>query len=62
MNASFVLDEYRAERLEQPFCDTEKYIRQNEYKLLKFAQQSARPRSTYRRLFDKLKRFPLLFA
>ena len=62
MNASFVLNEHRAERFEQVFRDTEKYLLQNEYEFLKLAQRVARLRSTYRRLFDKLKRHHLLYA
>ncbi|CAF1608711.1 unnamed protein product [Rotaria magnacalcarata] len=57
MSADFVLDEHRPERIEQMLRDAQKYIRQNEYKFLKLAQQLTRLRSPLQRLLDKLKKF-----
>ena len=62
MSEDFVLDEHRPERLEQMLRDAEKYIRQNEYKFLKLAQQLIKLRSTFRRLLDQLKQLLLVYT
>jgi hypothetical protein len=62
MSADFVLDEHRPERIEQMLRDTHTYIRQNEYKFLKLAQQLTRLRSPFRRLLDKLKQLLLIYT
>jgi calcium-independent phospholipase A2-gamma len=62
MSADFVLDEHRPERIDQMLRDTETYIRQNEYKFLKLAQQLTKLRSPFRRLLDKLKQFLLIYT
>ena len=62
MSADFVLDEHRPERLEQMLRDTQTYIRQNEFKFLKLAQQLTRLRSPLRRLLDKIKQLLLIYT
>jgi hypothetical protein len=62
MSADFVLDEHRPERLEQMLRDTQTYIRQNEFKFLKLAQQLTRLRSPFRRLLDKIKQLLLIYT
>ncbi|CAF3792861.1 unnamed protein product [Rotaria sp. Silwood1] len=62
MSEDFVLDEHRPERLEQMLRDTQIYIRQNEYKFLKLAQQLTRLRSPFRRLLDKLKQLLFIYT
>ena len=62
MSADFVLDEHRPERIDQMLRDTQTYIRQNDYKFLKLAEQLARLRSPFRRLLDKLKQFLLIYT
>lgn len=55
MSADFVLDEHRPERIDQMLRDGQTYIRQNEYKFLKLAEQLTKLRSPLQRLLDKLK-------
>jgi hypothetical protein len=62
MSADFVLDEHRPERLEQMLRDTQIYIRQNEFKFLKLAQQLTRLRPPWRRLLDKIKQLLLIYT
>jgi hypothetical protein len=62
MSEDFVLDEHRPERLEQMLRDTQIYLRQNEYKFVKLAQQLTRFRSPLRRFLDRLKQFLLTYT
>ena len=62
MSADFVLDEHRPERLEQMLRDTQTYIRQNEFKFLKLAEQLTRLRSLFRRLLDKFRQILLIYT
>ena len=62
MSADFVLDEHRPERIEQMLRDTQTYIRQNEFKFVKLAQQLSRLRSPIRRFIDKIKKMLLIYT
>lgn len=62
MSADFVLDEHRPERIEQMLRDTQSYIRQNEYKFLKLAQQLTKLRSPLKRLIDRIKQFLFVYT
>jgi len=62
MSADFVLDEHRPERIEQMLRDTQSYIRQNEYKFLKLAQQLTKLRSPLKRFIDRIKQFLLVYT
>ncbi|CAF1032318.1 unnamed protein product [Adineta ricciae] len=62
MSADFVLDEHRPERIEQMLRDTQTYIRQNEFKFVKLAQQLTRLRSPIRRFIDKIKKMLLIYT
>lgn len=62
MSADFVLDEHRPERIEQMLRDTSAYIRQNDFKFLKLAEQLTKVRSNWQRFIDKIKQYLKIYT